>query len=66
MVLFFEALHERRVGIAFPHQQVQGGSFLGAGTEQEDGEQAVKAKCDAPNHHFTSAAAAVAGHAGDW
>ena len=40
MVFFFEGVHERRVGIAFPDQQIQGGNFLAAGTEEDrDGDQ---------------------------
>ena len=37
MIFFFEGVHERRIGIAFPDQQVQGGSLLAAGTHENDG-----------------------------
>jgi hypothetical protein len=34
VILFFELVHERWIGVAFPNQQVQGRSLLAAGTKQ--------------------------------
>ena len=42
VILLFEATHERWIGVAFPHQQVQRGRFL---AQEPSRRTAIRAKC---------------------
>src|SRR5258708_30201931 len=56
-MLFLKSLDERRVGIAFPYQQIQSGRFLGAGTSEDRDRQQDQQSPLSRSHSLSSTAA---------
>jgi hypothetical protein len=50
MIFVLKSFDERRIGVAFPHEEIQGGSLLGAGRYDQKKQQRYEARCAMPMH----------------